>query len=89
MSYINSECVISWSMADGSDILKRFPSLLILDGVNLNRIVFPITRQPKVRWTDDLRQELRKKPFSFPFDVKGGFMESEGVSQSIMQFCAK
>jgi len=72
-----------------SDILRRFPSLLILDGVNLNRIVFPITRQPKIRWTDEQRNELRQKPFAFPFDVKGAFMESEGVSSSIMQFCAK
>jgi nuclear RNA export factor len=69
--------------------LKRFPGLLILDGVNLNRIVFPVSRGIKERWTDELRNDLRAKPFTFPFDVQGGFMESEGVSQSIMQFCAK
>jgi nuclear RNA export factor len=72
-----------------SDILKRFPSLLILDGVNLNRIVFPIPRQPKIPWTPEQRKELRQKPFVFPCDVKGSFMESEGVSSSIMTFCAK
>jgi nuclear RNA export factor len=72
-----------------SDILKRFPSLLILDGVNLNRVVFPIARHPKIPWTSEQKKELREKPFVFPVDVKGPFMESEAVSGSIMQFCAK
>jgi nuclear RNA export factor len=71
------------------DILRRFPGLLILDGVNLNRIVFGIERKALVRKSHDDKVQLASKPFTFPVDVQGGFIESEIVNGFVMQFCAK
>ncbi|WWC91628.1 uncharacterized protein L201_006574 [Kwoniella dendrophila CBS 6074] len=70
------------------EILRRFPGLRILDGVELERIVLPIDRKPKVRLTDDQKAAFVAKPFTFPCDVEGGFGE-EGVKEPAMQFCAK
>ncbi|ORX40664.1 hypothetical protein BD324DRAFT_14152 [Kockovaella imperatae] len=71
------------------EILRRFPGLLILDGVNLDRIVFPIYRKPQVRRSEQEKEDLRKKPFSFPMDAQGGFIDNEIVKTFVMQFCAK
>nr|XP_019010256.1 nuclear RNA export factor 1/2 [Kwoniella pini CBS 10737]OCF49037.1 nuclear RNA export factor 1/2 [Kwoniella pini CBS 10737] len=70
------------------DILRRFPGLRILDGVELERIVLPIDRKPKVRLTDEQKAAFVAKPFAFPCDVQTGFGE-EGVKEPAMQFCAK
>nr|XP_019044229.1 nuclear RNA export factor 1/2 [Kwoniella bestiolae CBS 10118]OCF23159.1 nuclear RNA export factor 1/2 [Kwoniella bestiolae CBS 10118] len=70
------------------DILRRFPGLRILDGVELERIILPIDRKPKVRLTDEQKAAFVAKPFAFPCDVQGGFSE-EGVKEAAMQFCAK
>ncbi|WRT70302.1 uncharacterized protein IL334_007300 [Kwoniella shivajii] len=70
------------------DILRRFPGLRILDGVELERIILPIDRKPKVRLTDSQKAGFIARPFSFPCDVQPGFGE-EGVKEPAMQFCAK
>ncbi|OCF38158.1 nuclear RNA export factor 1/2 [Kwoniella heveanensis BCC8398] len=70
------------------EILRRFPGLRILDGVSLERVIFPIERKPKARLTDEQKAALVAKPFTFPFDVQPGFGE-EGVKDYAMQFCAK
>lgn len=69
------------------DVLRRFPGLLILDGVQLNRIVFPVTRKPVVRRIEAERKQLLARPFSFPFDVAGSFEENEGCRATAMNFC--
>lgn len=72
-----------------SEILRRFPGLLILDGVNLNRIIFPIERKPKVVASDADRAEYAGRPFTFPVNVQSGFIDNELVKQFVMAFCAK
>ena len=72
-----------------SEILRRFPSLLVLDGVKLNRIVFELERRPKVRHDEVVRARYRERPFSFPADVKEQFVENDIVKTFVMQFCAK
>ncbi|RSH91777.1 nuclear mRNA export, poly(A)+RNA binding protein [Saitozyma podzolica] len=71
------------------EILRRFPGLLILDGVNLNRIVFAIPRKPKIQHTDDERKRMSSRPFTFPVDVQPGFIDSDIVRSFVMSFCAK
>ncbi|ORY33515.1 hypothetical protein BCR39DRAFT_520580 [Naematelia encephala] len=71
------------------EILKRFPGLLILDQINLNRIVFPIERQAKVILTNEERDKLKARPFTFPVDVQGGLMDDDVVKDFSMSFCAK
>lgn len=72
-----------------SEILRRFPGLLILDGVLLNRVVFPIQRKPKVRHTEQKKREFVAKPFTFPMDVQGGFLENDILKDLMMSFCDK
>lgn len=71
------------------NILRLFPGLLILDGVNLFRIVFPIQRQPQITRDRATKDALAKAPFTYPVDVQGGFVENELVQGFVMQFCAK
>ncbi|WWC94780.1 hypothetical protein V866_001629 [Kwoniella sp. B9012] len=70
------------------DILRRFPGLRILDGIELERIILPIDRKPKVRLTEEQKAVFVAKPFTFPCDVQSAFGE-EGVKEPAMQFCAK
>ncbi|WVR07757.1 hypothetical protein IAU60_004800 [Kwoniella sp. DSM 27419] len=70
------------------EILRRFPGLRILDGVSLERVIFPIERKPKVRLTDDQKAAFVAKPFTFPCDAQAGFGEGD-VKDYAMQFCAK
>ena len=72
-----------------SEILRRFPGLLILDGVNLNRVVFDVDRKPKIKRSDEERAVLRQTPFTFPADVQNGFMDTELVKDFVMSFCAR
>lgn len=72
-----------------SEILRRFPGLLILDGVNLNRIIFPIERKPKVLIDEDVKRGYLARPLSFPMNVQGGFVDNEIVKGFVMSFCAK
>ena len=72
-----------------SEILRRFPGLLILDGVNLNRVVFGLERKPKIKRSDDERAVLRRTPFTFPVDVQPGFIDNDLVKSFVMSFCAK
>ncbi|TXT05944.1 hypothetical protein VHUM_03705 [Vanrija humicola] len=69
------------------DVLRRFPGLLILDGVQLNRIVFPLERKPVVKRTEEERKPLAAVPFTFPFDVINTFKESDAVESTVMAFC--
>ncbi|WOO82011.1 mRNA export factor mex67 [Vanrija pseudolonga] len=69
------------------DVLRRFPGLLILDGVQLNRIVFPLERKPVVKRTEEERKPLAAVPFSFPFDVVNTFKETDSVESTVMSFC--
>ncbi|WVQ84306.1 hypothetical protein IAT38_006458 [Cryptococcus sp. DSM 104549] len=68
------------------EILRRFPGLLVLDGVNLDRVVFAVSRKPKVKLTDVQRKELLARPFSFPVDVQPNFHENEGSKDFSMTF---
>lgn len=72
-----------------SEILRRFPGLLILDGVNLNRVVFGIDRKPKIKRIDEERAVFQRSPFTFPVDVQSGFMDSELAKSFVMSFCAR
>ncbi|RXK37779.1 hypothetical protein M231_04935 [Tremella mesenterica] len=72
-----------------SEILRRFPGLLILDGIQLNRIVFPITRKPRVSRKREALEQLRARPFTFPVDIQAGFAENEIAKNIAMAFCAK
>lgn len=69
------------------DVLRRFPGLLILDGVQLNRIVFPITRAPVVKRTEEDRKPLVARPFTFPFDTVANFEENDACRSAVMSFC--
>ncbi|BEI86932.1 hypothetical protein CcaverHIS002_0702780 [Cutaneotrichosporon cavernicola] len=71
------------------DVLRRFPGLLVLDGVQLNRIIFPLERKPIVRRTAEERKPLVARPFTYPFDVRPSFEENEAVHQVVMAFCQK
>ncbi|KAK8853149.1 hypothetical protein IAR55_003850 [Kwoniella newhampshirensis] len=71
------------------EILRRFPGLRILDGVSLERVIFPIDRKPKVRETEAEKAALVAKPFTFPFDVQPFFFEQDAARQFAMEFCAK
>ncbi|KAL7418450.1 nuclear mRNA export, poly(A)+RNA binding protein [Cryptotrichosporon argae] len=71
------------------DIMQRFPGLLMLDRVNLLRIVYPIERQPKIKRPEDERKALAAQVYSFPVDVLPSFFENEGVAATVNQFCAK
>ena len=81
-------CVLRCSCPN-SEILRRFPGLLILDGVNLDRIVFPIHRKPVIRRSEEERKAMQKKPFSFPADAQPGYLEQESVKDFVMRFCFK
>jgi nuclear RNA export factor len=76
-------------LISSSEILRRFPGLLILDGVNLNRVVFGIERKPKLKRTDEVRAVLQRSPFTFPIDVQAGFMDTELVKGFVMSFCGR
>jgi nuclear RNA export factor len=71
------------------EVLRRFPGLLVLDGVNLNRIIFPLERKPIVKRTEDDRKPLRARPFTYPFDIRPSFEENEAVHGVVMAFCQK
>lgn len=83
----NSTSPIVAPADSASDVLRRFPGLLILDGVQLNRIVFPLERKPVVKRTEEERKPLAAVPFSFPFDVNNTFRETEAVESTVMSFC--
>ncbi len=72
-----------------SEVLRRFPGLLVLDGVNLNRIIFPLERKPIVKRTEDDRKPLRARPFTYPFEIRPSFEENEAVHGVVMAFCQK
>nr|KIR88407.1 nuclear RNA export factor 1/2 [Cryptococcus tetragattii IND107] len=71
------------------EILRRFPGLRILDGVSLERVVFPIERKPKVKHTEEEKAALIAKPFSFPVEVRPEFFSEEAARNFAMAFCAK
>lgn len=72
-----------------SEILRRFPGLRILDGVSLERVIFPIERKPKVKHTEEEKAALVAKPFSFPVEVRPEFFSEEAARNFAMAFCAK
>jgi nuclear RNA export factor len=72
-----------------SEILRRFPGLLILDGISLNRIVFPIERRPRIRPDESQRAALSAVPFIYPADIQGGFTDLVSTKDAVMAFCAK
>lgn len=72
-----------------SEVLRRFPGVRILDGVELNRIIFALERKPKILHDPPSRTAFASKPFSFPYDVKPNFAESEMVHEGVMNFCQK
>ncbi|KAK4687923.1 nuclear RNA export factor, partial [Tremellales sp. Uapishka_1] len=79
--------------ADGAEsykhiILQKFPGLLILDGVPLNRIVFPVVRKPRIGRNLEERQVFTKVPFSFPVDVQTRFSDTEATTSFVNAFCA-
>ncbi|OXC70687.1 hypothetical protein AYX13_00667 [Cryptococcus neoformans] len=71
------------------EILRRFPGLRILDGVSLERVIFPIERKPKVKHTEEEKAALVAKPFSFPVEVRPEFFSEEAARNFAMAFCAK
>lgn len=71
------------------DILRRFPGLLILDSVQLNRIVFPLERKPIVKRTEEERKPFAALPFTFPIDVTTAFEENEACQSAVMDFCGR
>lgn len=75
--------------AQNSEILRRFPGLRILDGVSLERVIFPIERKPKVKHTEEEKAALVAKPFSFPVEVRPEFFSEEAARNFAMAFCAK
>lgn len=76
-------------MSIPSEILRRFPGLRILDGVSLERVIFPIERKPKVKHTEEEKAALIAKPFSFPVEVRPEFFSEEAARNFAMAFCAK
>lgn len=71
------------------DVLRRFPGLLMLDGVQLNRVVFPLERKPIVKRSDEDRKALLSRPFTYPVDVISHFEETEECRAAVMAFCDK
>lgn len=71
------------------DILRRFPGLLILDSVQLNRIVFPLERKPIVKRTEEERKPLAARPFTYPIDITTAFEENEACKSAVMDFCGR
>ncbi|WVO12534.1 hypothetical protein L204_100134 [Cryptococcus depauperatus] len=71
------------------EILRRFPGLRILDGVSLERVIFPIERKPKIKHTEEDKRVLVSKPLSFPVEIQSEFFSEEAARNFAMAFCAK
>nr|ODN94037.1 nuclear RNA export factor 1/2 [Cryptococcus depauperatus CBS 7841] len=71
------------------EILRRFPGLRILDGVSLERVIFPIERKPKIKHTEEEKRVLVSKPLSFPVEIQSEFFSEEAARNFAMAFCAK
>ncbi|ODO05700.1 hypothetical protein I350_04760 [Cryptococcus amylolentus CBS 6273] len=82
------------AMQDGEaiykhEILRRFPGLRILDGVSLERVVFPIERKPKIKHTEEQKAALVARPYTFPVEVKSEFFSEAAAKDFAMSFCAR
>lgn len=72
------------------EILARFPNLTMLDEELVPRINFPVgVDYPIKAIAASEMQEIRSKPFVWPFDVKGSLVETPVLETFATTFLAK
>lgn len=74
----------------GRDILARFPNLTMLDEELVPRIAFPVGVDYPIKAIPASEfQQIKARPFVWPFDVKGNLVETPALETFATTFLAK